>query len=427
MKSSHEFVKRLGQLVLVFSMFLVACTVQEVPAYTQAITITLTPLTAETNGDMQGNSTPTPGLTPSHTPTSTPAENLLANDNINGLFLLEYIFGGEIYLQELSTGRIRALDSELRIISEDGFLGWTRNGCGFYVRMENFDIVEVDLKGNILRKVFSIENFNVSQDTSTKLINPVSRWVRLSPSEERILFTIGSGERHEYEGYGSFFDQVNLFVQPVNGDLEPTQLSQRGGAWYYEWSPDSNSIVFTDRDPRGINQIYLTSIDGLDQKQVTDFSDQSGIIHSLSLAPNGKFLSFYYSITEDQTTKWIVNLEDDQIEQVDLPGELFWDKDSVLIASSPNNISMVNPTTGIEIESYQIPEITGIFSPFGEEGKLACLGFCVGRGKDDYGFYILDLMSQQIENTSNFTRIIDVAGWEYSPPAFKDESTCKYP
>ena len=72
-----------------------------------------------------------------------------ATDGLLGKpLIIQMLFGGEIYLQDVNTGETRSINPEL-YISDAYFLGWTRQGCGFYLYLDNADIVEVDLRGDI--------------------------------------------------------------------------------------------------------------------------------------------------------------------------------------------------------------------------------------------------------------------------------------
>ena len=349
------------------------------------------------------------------------------NFTIDGPFILQHISGGEIFLEEILTGYIRELPTELRIFEDNSFLGWTRKGCGFYVRMDNFDIVEVDLEGNILRTVFSIENLDVAENDPATSIGWVSPGVNVSPSENWILFYIGSGENRFHEGFGGRFDTTNVFLLPVEGGAAPTQISRNGGAWFYEWSHDSNTIAFTDKDGNGVFQLFLMSIDGAKVSQITDFAEGDAVPFEISWAPNDKYLTFSVGTFEGEFTDWIYSLESETLIQIEGQTSFAWDQDSTLYAFGNGRTVILDPSSGLEIESFFVPGQTLYFTPYGVDHKLVCVGFCLGYGADEDGLFYLDLGTLTVEKKPNFETVLDTAGWWHSPVEFTSEAECHFP
>jgi hypothetical protein len=360
-------------------------------------------------------------MTPSPTVPFTPTTDPKSTDGILGRsMILQHIFGMEIYLQDVATGEIRMLDPNLGIVMEDGFLGWTRNGCGFYVRMSNQDIVEVDLNGKIMRTVFSHDIIQYQGEGTA------SSWVEFSPAEEWVSFEVGEGDRVNFGRYGGHHEIENVYVISMDGLIGPYQLSERGGSWNYAWSRDNQYLAYTDYDAEGRFQVYVSTFDRSQRKQITDF-DVEGVPNRFIWSPDSQYFTIFYEYPEGSYEFIIANILENQISSLgkvdQLWVNLWWEDEGLLVTVIDGTISWYDPESGEVLKKNDnVPFIQGHIMPSGTKFHISCLGYCLDL--ENYGYYMFDVRTNSLDQMPNFTRIIDLADWAAAPLEFTGEGMC---
>jgi hypothetical protein len=202
--------------------------------------------------------------------------------------MLELLFGGEVFLQDISSGVVRPLNSDIIIVEDGFFLGWSPDGCSFYFRTQADDIVEANLKGEIVSTVFSNR---VVADRGEKLISTA---VQLSPSFEWIATSIFSGNSTEIEGKGYRYERETAVVMANQPNSQMFEISERGGGWIYQWSPDSLQIAYSDYDLAGEFQIFVSDPTGKQRKQITDYNDGRLPPDEIIWSPDGQYFILVY-------------------------------------------------------------------------------------------------------------------------------------
>jgi hypothetical protein len=290
--------------------------------------------------------------------------------------------------------------------------------------MDNYDIVEVDLQGQILRTVFTLNNLNYQGE------GVASPRVEMSPSEEWVVFVIGRGERTNYGIDYARYDKEDIFVISSDGQNGPYKISNGGRAWYYTWSPDSQSLAYSDYDSDGRLQVYLAKYDGSHNKQLTNF-ETNGTPRLLEWSPNGQYLSMFYEHPEGEYNLLIAS-KDGELVSIGIFEsmwvDIWWDDDSTLAIWIDDEINWFDPNNGSIIQ-----HLLGVINPymnvksFGTPNKQACLGFCFGIDKEDYGLFIYDISENYMYQIPIINRVYDMANWHPSPEGFPGEEKCKEP
>ncbi len=332
---------------------------------------------------------PTDTVAPS--PTPSPTRNPAQSDGLLGNPLtLQVLLDGKLILEDVNTGETRQLDPLIIIPFDAKFLGWTRQGCGFYAWIDGtYDIVEVDLRGNILRTIYASKNFNYRGPGET------FPFVELSQSAEYIAFKAGKGERTEYPPHGYHWAMENLVVMPADGKGGFTTLSRHGGAWYYEWSPDSTALVFTDRDANGIFQVFVAKRDGSQRAQLTHFQDVEKVPEYLGWSPDGRYVAIVFPYENGGFDHFIANIEEKTTISLGKTYLFWWEEDGSFANWYKNRIAWTNPSDGsILKEMLGVPDESSHVNFFGSTHKFFCAWDCFG--KLDFGMLVYDINTKSI-------------------------------
>lgn len=367
-----------------------------------------------------------PPLVNTIAPTSTPIQVMPTSTSVvipqgsttplGNQFILAYKPGGEIVLQDINTGEIRLLPDQFRIF-EEGFLGWTNRGCGLYVRTENFDIVEIDLEGKILRTVYEAEKiYSLYGDTA-------SLWAKPSPDETYLAFISRAGERKEYANDGYHFDREELMLVKADFSETPYSISSGGGAWIYAWSPDSSKIAFTDFDANGNAQVYIADLRSSKKYPLTNFDAQRRIPSELLWAQDGENIALLFLREEPGWDVVVNNIEGDEVFSIDGIRQFWWDGEGTFGVIKDSSIQLYDAIGGSLLKKMDIPASESTPKYFGRTHQLACLSDCFGN--KGYGLVMFDLDSQEMTRYPNLIQNFDFAGWEASDSAFPGETLCK--
>ncbi len=407
MERSMQYLRRnifLATLLLFACVALLGCQSIQIKS-TPEIAPSLSPKVSPSQTVTPGGGTITPIVT-----------SLPQNQNIDGPFLLEYNLGGDIYLQEIATGRLRKLNSIYKILPEEGFLGWTRNSCSFYIRLDNHNIVEINLAGDVIRQVYNSKNQFQSKD------DYISPWVKISPDEKYIAYFVGNGPRNEVEGFGYLYQKEDLLVDLISGDGSPIEISRHGGARNFGWSVDGKSIIFTDYDVNEQLQIYISSLENKTLKQLSKFMEQSNIPNNFIWSNDNRFVAVIYAYQRPwQIVVYdIVKSTQTFTENVD---NVWWNDDGTLTILVNNNLSWVDPKKGTIIKNINLPQFILIPRSWNGVNQLACLGDCLGERKRMLIIY--DVVKGDITKFPQVTPIPDLMGWYKSSSLFPGESICK--
>lgn len=330
--------------------------------------------------------------------------------------LLQYNQSGRVLLQDISTGKTRHLSDNLRIYEPGYFLRWTQNGCAFLL-FKDMDIVEVNLKGDVIRTVYKNTSFQYLGKT---ILYP---GVNLSPSEIWITFMVSSGEQIGHPISGVYYQQQDLFIKSVNGNSNPIQITQRGGAYIGKWAPDSKKKAYSDFDQNGNYQIYVADVNGKSVSQLTHFASQFWPTQ-ISWSPNSQNLVLLAWDDKQYPEYYLVSLTGSQ--ELDL-GKIdyhWWEDDSTLGVWNKNNIQWINPTSQEIVRDISTaPDPKGYISRLGTLDQFGCFGGCFGIEGNQMSMY--DISLQKMVNYPNVQIYPEYINWFATPKEFKGEVFCE--
>lgn len=174
----------------------------------------------------------------------------------------------------------------IKEIDSDTFslLHWSKDGTTIYyqegVYQKGYNLFALDIAS---KQVKQLTNF----DSSTR-----AQFIRLSPNEDRIVYSSGPSER------------LNIFVMKLGGG-QPVQVTKDETSDEYPiWLPDGNRIIYSSKR----NEIYQTCIAYVDEKRSEqlnlDFQDT--LISDVS--SDGSKLLFYQS--REESDLWRIGIDD---------------------------------------------------------------------------------------------------------------------
>jgi hypothetical protein len=339
-----------------------------------------------------------------------------------------YGFGGEIYLQDVESGAIRMLDDSLKYFPEAQFgpSGWRSGGCSFLIRTPDYDIIGVDLRGRMLRHVFS---YDTLQFTGEGEVLPLS--ITPSPSDEWISFIVGEGELISLEDrYEFHYEREDLYVMKKGSESHPYRLSQYGGAWKWEWSPDNTKLAYLDYDKERIFQVFTNDREAKNLQKLTNLSMDGAwwIDWKFNWSPDGKLILMTRRDINDGLFDYFVIKPGDVFsgevyENADL---VWWDDDGSMIVWKDSTIAWLNPYTweGIKVNQH-VPKPTGRIFVFDSPTTVACRWDCFGS--KGFGMQLYDVDNGNLIPLLNVDQNIDIEGWFAAPVSYKGEDHCLQP
>jgi hypothetical protein len=338
--------------------------------------------------------------------------------SLNGRIILFYSFTGEITLQDIDSGKVRIIDPSYRVTPEEGFLGWTNQGCSFYARMNDFDIVEINISGMLKRKVFEFDKLFFSGH------GEVVPWVSLSPSESILAFKVSGGERISYEGE-YHYETENIYVYSGSKQEEAIKVSENDKGWVLEWSPDSEKLAYTDFDRDGNFQVYVWEKDTQMGTQITHFSHGMRAPFQLEWAPNQEHIAVFFRLDNPANEVFIIETNGGEVHTLGEVRQIWWDDNSSLVVwdDLESLLKWYDPSTGEIIRTLKTPDSRGIPQPFGTPEKIACLYDCFGH--NGHGLVTFDIRTQIMEQFLNLPRIYDYYAWIPISLDFPGENECE--
>lgn len=339
MKTSNRMelsVAFLGFVALSILFVVSSCTLEDGTTPTQKSTTVITTIVARITHTASATSRiQTSPEYPIETPLSTtnvPVQN--SNDQLLGKNMVAIIEldGTNIHLLDLDTGLMRMLllPPEYHPIR---VLAWSNNGCEISVVSRGRNgalnaILLVDLWGNIAQYLLFEEHMNNIRN------------IVLSPSQEWIAYRLSEGEY--IGGYDPIYEFENIEVISVGGDMGPYRLTQGNGGREVAWAPDSTRLAYGDFDENGVQQLYISNMDGTERIQLTQFDEPLVEIRHVQWSPEGNRIAFAYtrignvsSMEPQKTDVMVISAESGDIpiisDRIYLAYKLWWQGDDTLV------------------------------------------------------------------------------------------------
>jgi len=338
--------------------------------------------------------------------------------SLDGRLILFYSFSGEITLLDIDSGEIRTIDSQFRITPEEGFLGWANQGCSFYIRTHDLDIVEISISGQLRRKIFESEHIAFTGKGN------VIPWVLISPSETYFAFNVGSGDRTVNQYNNDYhYETEDIYANEITQLDEPIKISENGKGWFYQWSPDGENLAYTDVDKNGYFQIFIWNINNNLRTQITNFLDEMSPPYQLIWSPNQEYIVVFLP-NEGVAEVFIAKSDGSSVLALGSVRNMWWNDDGSLVLwdGKESILKWMDPKSGGMIRTLKIPESESIPKPFGSSEKIACLHDCFGH--NDYGLVIFDIQTQKLERYLDLPRVYDYYNWVPSLFIFPGEAQC---
>lgn len=271
-----------------------------------------------------------------------------------------------ILIVDTATGLSREITSQQLGGTIVGF-DWSANGCNLLVALHNssnVQFVQTDLEGNIIAS--ASQPIPRNTDAGSRY-----GWT-ISSTQEWIAFLVGTGE--DEEGFGFEFKDV-WAVRNGEESATPIALTQNGYTPSTAWSPNGESLAFSNYDSAGILQLYHAAPDGSDLVQLTHFSESIARIQGVRWSPDGQWLTFAVYNTVNplapgESNLWSVNANGHTLEQVTLGDYIvrqtsWWAADSTSYSAyvelwstessrgfQGSKVVWVNPQTGTVTDEF---------------------------------------------------------------------------
>ena len=327
------------------------------------------------------------------------------------------------YLEDITTGEGLILRAEAGWVDT---LQWQGNGCTLMVYLKGDGVYEINLHGEVVRRIFTYDSFPEITDGTILLPSSIHRYAYypLSPDDSWIAYLIGSGNIEERgDDLEPFrYEYQDLATMSVDGTAGPYRLSQRGGARRVAWSPDGQRLAFSDYDTEGIPQLFVATRDGSNRDQLTHLT-QPMEIGKILWSPDGERIALYVS----QVDTWaigstlIIEMSQDAIYSYeDIRAEWWRDSDSLIAqhrtAQGQSSIIVYDISTGEisllgELECYRM-------NPFGNPAMVGCLTV-------ENRFWVYDSIDQTAELYPYFDpHWVDIQHFIAAPDTYPGEAGC---
>ena len=125
----------------------------------------------------------------------------------------------------------------------------------------------------------------------------------ISPTGKFVTYVVLSGEL--YYNSGQYQD---VEIVELSGKGRPIRLTTRGGAGAGGvWSPDGNSLAYTDFDEQGNLQVYITDMANLTKRLLTQFQNVGSVPFSLTWSPEGDQLVVIIQNQQKDNDAWMIS------------------------------------------------------------------------------------------------------------------------
>jgi Tol biopolymer transport system component len=183
----------------------------------------------------------------------------------------------------------------------------------------------------------------------------------LSPIGKYVTYVVLSGEL--YYDSGQYQD---VEIVEMSGKGHPIRLTTRGGAGAGGvWSPDGNSLAYTDFDEQGNLQVYITDIANLTKRQLTQFQNIGSLPKSLAWSPKGDQLVAIIQNQQGNADAWMISTLQKPPYKLALPDHVaaiyppFWREDGkqLLVNIGDDSESGLTGFYWLDVEKNQLMHV----------------------------------------------------------------------
>ncbi len=189
-------------------------------------------------------------------------------------------------------------------------------------------------------------------DGETWEVNNGGRQISFSPDGTRTLWLISNSQFN--------FDsrRTDVYLADLNGQEGQSQLTLIGGR-VLAWMPDASGLLVTNRDIAG-GDAYLARYD-FETAEFTILGDAERL-RGVSLSPNGEWMTFMVSMTENPEDDgfWLMRIDGTERRRLPLMGTFQWRNDTELI-SIPADFDA--PAHYLQLYNIETDELRNLTDP----------------------------------------------------------------
>jgi Tol biopolymer transport system component len=264
-------------------------------------------------------------------------------------------------------------------------------------------LILVNPNGKSPQEIFQLPN---DQPDIVVKYNPI-----ISPTGKFVTYVVLSGEL--YYDSGQYQD---VEIVELSGKGQPIRLTTRGGVGAGGvWSPDGNSLAYTDFDEQGNLQVYITDIVNLTKRQLTQFQNIGSLPFSLSWSPKGDQLVAIIQNQQENDDAWVISTLQKPPYKLALPDDVaaiykpYWSEDGkkLLMNISDDPESGLTGFYWLDVEKNQLlhvftekdassinPKADSFAYPFPLTTDFSIVGYYNSR----YEWYSYNAKNNQLEH-----------------------------
>jgi len=288
--------------------------------------------------------------------------------------------------------------------------------------LQNKSIAQIDLKGWLIGEVLPQDWYKGSGEAYGETLSVSGEW---------LAYTVGQGE----QGYDSWEFQDIETLRLV--DLEIFHLTDRGGAFQAEWSPDGMLVAFSDFDENGVNQIYIAKADGTDKIELTSFREKDFRVLMLRWSPDGKKLAFQHNNNQIRSISLgVIYMDTDErvvrtFPEMQASAKNFWwdNNETLVIHVRPDeNVDSQGETGILWLNIYTGQIINSLWESETLEQHIVAAGYLeqsIIYFFSDSALFTYDARTDIIQ--WQFDRLFSFSELDLAPVGFPGEANCINP
>ncbi len=239
-------------------------------------------------------------------------------------------------------------------------------------------------------------------------------------------------------GPESNYEIQNIYTISKDFNKGPYPLTKNGGGWLASWAPTGERIAFSDYDENEIVQIFVSSVQGNDKTQVTDFNQQIPFetygtdILQIDWSPDGKNIAITYLSIESKVSGLatvIIDPVNDKITYTQVDARFLWwiDESSFMVRdmSSVEKNTIYAQELGVSHHDFTLmetkfPKFQNI-QPFFSKHYVGFFALF-----DDWYFFVFNSKDGSVTPISTIEMpVYIIEGWISPPSSFPGSDFCK--